>query len=101
MKINNLKYNKLNVSLSSKPEKVVMAMALSVAGALIFDQKKRREKGSPKYQNFFKRVKKNYKIADSMLAKTVAKDLKENVQSFDSDVLNNLTIQKGEFIDID
>ena len=36
-----------------------------------------------------------------MLAKTVAKDLKENVQSFDSDVLNNLTIQKGEFIDID
>lgn len=101
MKINNLKYNKLNVSLSSKPEKVVMAMALSVAGALIFDQKKRREKGSAKYQNFFKRVKKNYKIADSMLAKTVAKDLKENVQSFDSDVLNNLTIQKGEFIDID
>ena len=101
MKLENLKYNKLNIALSSKPEKVVMTMALSVAGALVFDQKKRRENGSSKYQNFFKRVKKNYKIADSLLAKTVAKDLKENVQSFDSEVLNNLTIQNGEFIDID
>ena len=100
MKTNTLKSKKLNIKLSSKPEKVVMATALSVAGAILFDQKKRKQKGSSKYQNFAQRVKKNYKFTNSLLDKTIAKDIKKQVETFDSDVLNNLTIEKGEFIDI-
>ena len=45
-------------------------------------------------------TKKNYKIADSLLSKTVAKDIVKKKTTYNSDVLNNLTIEKGAFIDI-
>ena len=99
IKTNN-KQSKFTFKLNSKPEKIIMATALSVAGAIIFDEKKKKLKHPEKYHNFFQRTKKNYKIADSLLSKTVAKDIVKKKATYNSDVLNNLTIEKGEFIDI-
>lgn len=92
--------DKFQFKLSSKPEKIIMTTALSIAGAILFDQKKRKIKHPEKYRNFFQRAKRNYKICDSFLDKTIAKDLAKNIEHYNSDVLNNLEIEKGEFIDL-
>lgn len=101
MKIPNNISDKFQFKLNSKPEKIIMTTALSVAGAILFDQKKKKLKHPEKYKNFFQRTKRNYKICGSLLDKTIAKDLAKNVEHYNSDVLENLEIEKGEFIDLE
>lgn len=101
LKLVNAKIKKFNYKISSNPEKIIATAALSVAGAILFDQKKKKIKHPEKYRNFFQRTAHNYKIVDSALNKTLAKDLHKKVQeTYKSDVLNNLTIENGEFIDL-
>lgn len=101
MKIPNNISDKFQFKLNSKPEKIIMTTALSVAGAILFDQKKKKLNHPEKYKNFFQRTKRNYKICGSLLDKTIAKDLAKNVEHYNSDVLENLEIKKGEFIDLE
>ena len=101
MKIPNNISDKFQFKLNSKPEKIIMTTALSVAGAILFDQKKKKLKHPEKYKNFFQRTERNYKICGSLLDKTIAKDLAKNVEHYNSDVLENLEIEKGEFIDLE
>ncbi|MGN0602070.1 MAG: hypothetical protein ACI4I7_05100 [Oscillospiraceae bacterium] len=91
---------KLNIKLSSKPEKVIMTTAFAVAGAILFDEKKKKVKHPEKYHNFFQRIKKNYKISDALIQKTLAKDICKEKAQYKSQVLNNLEIEKGEIIDL-
>ena len=100
LKKNNNQSSKIDIKLSSKPEKIIMASALSIAGAILFDEKKKKIKHPEKYRNFFQRTKKNYKIADAMLNKTIAKDLSKRKETYNSEVLNILEIEKGELIDL-
>ena len=100
MKNNINKPTKIKIKLSTKPEKAIMTTALSVAGAILLDEKKKKIKNPDKYHNFFQRTKRNYKIADNLLKKTLAKDLYKKTEVYDSDVLNNLKIENGEFINL-
>lgn len=87
--------------LSTKPEKIVAASALSLAAAIIFDEKKKKIKRPQKYHNLWQRTARNYKIADAVLTKTIAKDINKKVNNkFKSETLNKLDIESGEFIDI-
>lgn len=101
LKQRNNKLKKINFKISSKPEKIIAATAISVAGAILFDQKKKKIKHPEKYHNFFQRTAHNYKIINGALDKTIAKDLyKKARNTYKSDVLRNLTIENGEFIDL-
>jgi hypothetical protein len=55
--------------LNSKPEKVIAAVSLSSAAAILFGSKK---------NGFFKQVGKNYRVIDNILAMTIARDVKKN-----------------------
>lgn len=99
MKKNNNNFN-FCFKLNNKPEKIIMTSALSIAGAILFDQKKKKKKHPEKYQNFFKRTKRNYRITNSLLTKAFANNLKTKKVIYHSDTLNNLSIEKGEFIDL-
>ncbi len=80
---------------------MILALSASVALAILFDEKKRKERNSPKYRSFPKRVAAHYKTVDSLMKKTVAKELyKETKEKYQSDLLNDLEIENGEFIDI-
>ncbi|MBR4555570.1 MAG: hypothetical protein IKO27_08290 [Ruminococcus sp.] len=85
---------------STKPEKIIAAATAAIALSLIFDQSKLKAKGSKKYCKFPKRVINNYKKIDGALKKTLAKDLYDQTEHFNSEMLENLTIENGEFIDI-
>jgi hypothetical protein len=63
---------KVNITLNSKPEKMIMAGAISTALAILTIPGKRRKKGSP---NFFQRIGKFYNSVDRLLVMTVAKDV--------------------------
>ena len=63
---------KVNLTLNSKPEKMIMAGAISTALAILTIPGKRRKKGSP---NFFQRIGKFYNSVDRLLVMTVAKDV--------------------------
>lgn len=66
---------KIAFEISSNPEKIIAAATLSVAMAIIFDGKKKKNRGGKRNpQSFPKRVMKNYRIADNLLCKTVAKN---------------------------
>lgn len=86
---------------SSKPEKTIAAVSLSVALAILFDGSRKKIKHPEKYKNFPKRVAANYKRIDDILKRTAAKDLyKKTQEHYKSEVLENLTIERGEFIDL-
>lgn len=92
---------KFYFKLNSKPEKIISVVALSLAGAIIFDEKKKKEKHPEKYRNIFKRTKRNYRFVDTLISKTLAKDLEKKAKNqFKSKSLQDLEITKGEFIDI-
>lgn len=96
-----IKNKKISFKLNTKPEKIAATIALSTAGAIIFDQKKKKIKHPEKYQNLLQRTIKNYKIIDALLTKTIAKNTsKKAKEQFKSKSLNNLEIENGEFIDI-
>lgn len=63
---------KVNITLNSKPEKMIMAGAISTALAILTIPGKRRKKSSP---NFFQRIGKFYNSVDRLLVMTVAKDV--------------------------
>ena len=63
---------KVNITLNSKPEKMIMAGAISTALAILTIPGKRRKNGSP---NFFQRIGKFYNSVDRLLVMTVAKDV--------------------------
>ena len=63
---------KVNITLNSKPEKMIMAGAISTALAILTIPGKRRKKCSP---NFFQRIGKFYNSVDRLLVMTVAKDV--------------------------
>ena len=63
---------KVNITLNSKPEKMIMAGAISTALAILTIPGKKRKKGSP---NFFQRIGKFYNSVDRLLVMTVAKDV--------------------------
>ena len=85
---------------NTKPEKMVLAATLATILSVVFDQKKKKLRGSKKYRKFPQRMIKNYKLADSILGKTLAKDLDEKAQHFKDKKLEEMTIENGEFIDI-
>lgn len=92
---------KADLRLSSKPEKTIAAISLSVALAILFDGNKKKIRRPDKYKNFPKRIASNYKKIDGILKKTIAKDLyKKSSEHYKSDFLENLKIENGEFIDI-
>ena len=78
----------------------VLAATLATILSVVFDQKKKKLRGSKKYRNFPQRMIKNYKLADSILGKTLTKDLDEKAQHFKDKKLEEMTIENGEFIDI-
>ena len=84
---------------SSKSEKIVIAATLATVLSVIFDEKKKKLRGSKKYRNFPKRIIKNYKLADSLLNRTIAKGLNLN-EHFKDKQLDEMEIVNGEFIDI-
>ena len=83
---------------SSKPEKVIAAATAAFVLSIVFDDHKRKEKGSKKYQNFPKRMKKNYDRVDSILKKTLAKELYDGKVHYKDEKLEALTIENGETI---
>ena len=83
---------------STKPEKAVAAAAAACILSIIFDGKKKKLRGSKKYKNFPKRFARNYKLVDSLLMKTIAKDIKE--KQFKDKKLEAMTIENGEFVDL-
>lgn len=92
---------RFDFKLNSKPEKIISTVALSVTGAILFDGSEKKVKNPKKHKNFIQRIKRNYKIVDTVLSKTIAKDLQKNLQNnYKSETLKNLRIEKGEFIDI-
>ena len=99
MNLNNIK-SKFNLQLSSKPEKLIINACLAVAGAILFDEHKRKLKKPEKYRNFFQRTKRNYGIVDKLVSKTIAKDISKNVEKYNSDFLNDLKVENAEYIDI-
>ena len=85
---------------NTKPEKIVLAATAATILSVIFDQKKKRLSGSKKYKNFPSRFIKNYKLADSLLSRTLAKELESRKEHFKDKKLDEMTIENGEFIDI-
>ena len=85
---------------NTKPEKFVIAATAATVLSVIFDERKKKLRGSKKYRNFPKRMIKNYKLADSLLKKTIAKDIYDKSEHFKDKKLDELTIENGEFIDI-
>ena len=83
---------------STKPEKAVAAATAAVVLSVIFDEHKKKLRGSKKYNNFPKRVIKNYKRVDELLKKTVAKELYDENARFKDEKLRKLTIENGETI---
>ncbi|MBR1862478.1 MAG: hypothetical protein IJ806_00100 [Ruminococcus sp.] len=64
---------KVNISLNTKPEKMIMAASLGTAAAILLTGK--RNKG---LVNFVKRTKKSYQTMDRVLGMTVARQVAEN-----------------------
>lgn len=95
-----MKIGKLDVRISSKPEKLVIAATASVVLSIIFDEHKKKIKRPQKYRSFPKRVKKNYQLVDKLLKKTLAKELYDTTVHYSDPVLENLEIENGEFIDL-
>ncbi|MBR1764607.1 MAG: hypothetical protein IJ746_04360 [Ruminococcus sp.] len=91
---------KFDVKISSKPEKLIIAATISVVLSIIFDEQKKKIKRPQKYNNFPKRVKKNYQLVDKLLKKTLAKELYDTAVHYNDPVLEGLTIENGEFIDL-
>lgn len=85
---------------NTKPEKMVLAATAAAILSIVFDQKKKKLRGSKKYQNFPARLIKNYKLADSLLSRTLAKELESKKEHFRDEKLDKMTIENGEFIDI-
>ena len=85
---------------STKPEKTIAAAAVAVALSILFDEHKKKLRGSKKYRNFPTRVIDNYKKIDGLMKKTVAKDLYDQVEHFNDEKLEKLTIENGEFIEL-
>lgn len=65
---------KVNITLNTKPEKVIMAASISTALAILTISDKKK-KGRP---GFVKRAKKYYSSIDRLLAATVAKNAAED-----------------------
>lgn len=86
--------------IGSKPEKTVIAATAAVVLSIIFDQHKKKMRGSKKYKNFPKRVVSYYKLVDSLLRKTAAKALYDDKEHFVDEQLEKLTIENAEVIDI-
>ena len=83
---------------SSKPEKMVAAATAAFVLSVIFDEHKKKLRGSKKYNSFPKRIVKNYKMVDGLLKKTVAKELYDETVHFKDEKLEALTIENGETI---
>lgn len=96
----------MKFKVNSKPEKIVTAATMAVVLSIIFDGKKKKLKHPEKYKSFPKRVLKYYKLSDSLMKKTVAKDLEKKLKEeadkehFKDPKLDALEIENGEFIDI-
>lgn len=94
---------KVNVTLNSKPEKMIMAGAISTALAILTIPGKRRKKGSP---NFFQRIGKYYNSVDRLLVMTVAKSVaaeekrRETVAGIKSKKLRDMEIIDAVPIDL-
>lgn len=82
---------KINFTLNSNPEKIIAAASISVALAILFDGKSKNKKRGGKENGFVKRTMKNYRIADRLLAMTVAKNIAN-----DSDKLAEI-LAKSEY----
>ncbi len=85
---------------NTKPEKIVLAATAATILSVVFDQKKKKLRGSKRYKNFPARLVKNYKLADSLLSKTLAKEMEAKKEHFKDKKLDEMTIENGEFIDI-
>lgn len=83
---------------STKPEKTIAAATAAIVLSIIFDEHKKKLRGSKKYNNFPKRVIKNYKKMDDLMKNTVAKELYDEAAQFNDEQLKKLTIENGEFI---
>lgn len=101
-----VKHMGMKFKVNSKPEKIVTAATAAVVLSILFDGKKKKLKHPEKYKSFPMRVLKYYKLSDSIMKKTVAKDLEKRLKEeadkehFKDPVLENLEIENGEFIDI-
>ncbi len=76
---------KVAFEISSNAEKIIAAATVSVVMAIIFDGKKKKNRsGKNKSQSFPDRIIKNYRITDSILSKTIAKNaVKHSVSDSD------------------
>lgn len=83
---------------NTTPEKMVIAATAATVLSVIFDERKKKLRGSKKYRSIPKRLIKNYKLADSLLKKTLAKELEAKGERFKDEKLDKLTIENGEFI---
>lgn len=96
----------MKFKLNSKPEKLVTAATMAVVLSIIFDEKKKKFNKPEKYKSFPKRVAKYYKLSDSLLTKTAAKELEAELKRqaemgvFKDKKLDAMVIENGEFIDI-
>ena len=91
---------KFNYKFSSKPEKTIAALTASVVLAILFDGRKKKKKHPEKYKSFPKRTAANYRKIDDLLKRTAAKELYSKQEHYESPVLENIKIEKGEFIDL-
>ncbi|MDO4944126.1 MAG: hypothetical protein Q4E74_02880 [Ruminococcus sp.] len=88
---------KVAFEISSKPEKIIAAATASVVMAILFDGKrKKNQRVKGKSQSFPQRVMKNYRIADNLLCKTVAKNAEKQAASDDEEYQTKLRDLKIE-----
>lgn len=81
------------------PEKVIAAVSVSTALAILFSGKNKK---SSKRKNFVQRIERNYKIVDNILSMTIAKEVqkeKTNEEKFKTK-LKDLKIENAEIIDL-
>ncbi|MGN1114105.1 MAG: hypothetical protein ACI4RC_03150 [Oscillospiraceae bacterium] len=103
MKEKKFRLGKIVIDSSVKPEKVIVTAALSLIGAVFTINKKKKINHPEKYKPFILRAANNYALLDSFQQKSSArqyyKHLKEENDTVSDKKLNNLTIEKGEFLD--
>ncbi len=91
---------KFDVKFSSKPEKTVVALTISVVLAILFDGKRKKLKHPEKYKSFPKRVVTNYYKIDDLLKRVAAVSQYKKQEHYKSPTLEKLKIENGEFIDL-
>lgn len=87
---------KLAFQVSSKPEKAFIGLGLAAGMAIILDDAKKRKKNPKKARPFYRRCIDNYKMIDSLLDSTIAKQLKKDSErEFHDEKLENMQIENA------